>query len=54
MSVADELLTANEFFARNFNLGDLVRPRRHVAVLACMDSRILFEHCLGLGPATPT
>ena len=51
MSVADELLKANETFARNFKLGDLaVRPKRHVAVLACMDSRILFEHCLGLHP----
>jgi carbonic anhydrase len=51
LSVADELLKANEDFARNFTLGDLaVRPRRHVAVLACMDSRILFEHCLGLHP----
>jgi carbonic anhydrase len=51
VSVADELLKANENFARNFKLGDLaVQPRRHVAVLACMDSRILFEHCLGLHP----
>jgi len=51
LSVADELLKANEVFARNFTLGDLaVRPKRHVAVLACMDSRILFEHCLGLRP----
>jgi len=51
LSVADELLRANETFARSFDLGDLsVRPRRHVAVLACMDSRILFEHCLGLRP----
>ena len=51
MSVADELLAANEIFARSFNLADLsVRPRRHAAVLACMDSRILFEHCLGLRP----
>ncbi len=51
MSVADELLKSNEEFARNFTLGDLaVRPKRHVAVLACMDSRILFEHCLGLHP----
>jgi carbonic anhydrase len=51
LSVADELLQANEGFARNFKLGNLaVRPRRHVAVLACMDSRILFEHCLGLHP----
>lgn len=51
MSVADELLKANQEFARNFKLGELsVRPKRHVAVLACMDSRILFEHCLGLKP----
>lgn len=51
MSVADELLKANEQFVKNFDLGDLaVRPRRHVAVLACMDSRILFERCLGLKP----
>ncbi len=51
MSVADELLKANEEFVKNFNLGDLaVQPRRHVAVLACMDSRILFERCLGLKP----
>jgi carbonic anhydrase len=51
LSVADELLKANEQFVKNFNLGDLaVRPRRHLAVLACMDSRILFERCLGLKP----
>jgi carbonic anhydrase len=51
LSVADELLKANETFARNFTLGELsVRPARRLAVLACMDSRILFEHCLGLHP----
>jgi carbonic anhydrase len=51
LSVADDLLAANEMFARSFDLGDLnVRPRRHAAVLSCMDSRILFEHCLGLRP----
>ena len=51
VSVADELLAANEVFARKFTLGELsVRPRRRVAILACMDSRILFEHCLGLHP----
>jgi carbonic anhydrase len=51
MSVADELLKTNEQFVKSFNLGDLaVQPRRHVAVLACMDSRILFERCLGLHP----
>jgi carbonic anhydrase len=51
LSVADELLKANEHFVKNFDLGDLaVRPRRHLAVLSCMDSRILFERCLGLKP----
>jgi carbonic anhydrase len=51
LSVADELLQANEQFVRSFNLGNLaVQPKRHVAVLACMDSRILFERCLGLKP----
>jgi carbonic anhydrase len=51
LSVADELLKTNEQFVRDFNLGDLnVEPRRRLAVLACMDSRILFERCLGLKP----
>jgi len=51
LSVADELLQANQEFVKNFNLGDLaVQPRRRLAVLACMDSRILFERCLGLQP----
>jgi len=51
LSIADELLKSNEEFVKNFNLGDLaVRPRRRLAVLACMDSRILFERCLGLHP----
>jgi carbonic anhydrase len=51
LSVADELLKSNEEFVKNFNLGDLaVQPRRKLAVLACMDSRILFERCLGLHP----
>ena len=51
MPVADELLKANAEFVKKFDLGDLaVRPRRRVAVLACMDSRILFERCLGLHP----
>ena len=51
MSVTDELLRANEQFVKSFNLGDLtVQPKRRLAVLACMDSRILFERCLGLKP----
>jgi len=44
LSLAEELLGSNEIFTRSFNLGDLsVRPRRHVAVLAGMGSRMLFE-----------
>jgi carbonic anhydrase len=51
LSVADELLQANQEFVKKFDLGDLaVQPRRRLAVLACMDSRILFERCLGLRP----
>jgi carbonic anhydrase len=51
LSVADELLKVNEQFVKSFNLGELaVRPKRKLAVLACMDSRILFERCLGLKP----
>ena len=51
MSVADELLQANEIFARNFILGGLShRPRLKLAVLACMDCRIPLENCLGLKP----
>jgi len=51
LSVADELLKANQEFLKNNRLGDLpAQPRRKVAVLACMDCRILFERCLGLAP----
>jgi carbonic anhydrase len=51
LSVADELLKANEEFVKSFSLGNLaVRPKRRLAVLSCMDSRILFERCLGLHP----
>jgi carbonic anhydrase len=51
VSVADELLKANEEFSRNFTLGELShRPKRKVAVVACMDCRIPLEDCLGLNP----
>jgi carbonic anhydrase len=51
LSVTDELLQANEIFARSFSLGDLShRPKRKLAVLACMDCRIPLEQCLGLKP----
>jgi carbonic anhydrase len=51
LSVADELLKANEEFARDFPLGKLSsHPKLRVAILACMDTRILVEYCLGLRP----
>jgi carbonic anhydrase len=51
LSIADELLQANEIFARNFTLGGLShRPQRKIAVLACMDCRIPLDDCLGLKP----
>jgi len=49
LSVTDELILANQNFASHFDFGSLsVRPRRKLAVLACMDSRILFEMCMGI------
>jgi carbonic anhydrase len=51
LSVADELLQANQEFVKTFNLGDLAaKPRRRLAVLACMDCRIPLDRCLGLEP----
>ncbi len=47
--VADEMLDANERFARTFDRGDVpARPERRVAVLACMDARVHPEALLGL------
>lgn len=49
MSVTDEVLRANEAYARNFNLGSLAKPpARKLAVLACMDARLSVEQFLGL------
>lgn len=49
MSVTDELIEANKNFASHFDFGTLaVQPRRKLAILACMDSRILFEMCMGV------
>lgn len=49
MSVTDEVLRANEAYARNFNLGSLPKPpARKLAVLACMDARLSVEQFLGL------
>ncbi len=49
MSTTDELIKANEQYARNFNLGHLpMPPARKLAVLACMDARLTVEQALGL------
>ena len=48
--IADEFVTANREFAVDFPDADLqVEPIRHVAVVACMDSRIDVSRLLGLG-----
>jgi carbonic anhydrase len=49
MSVVDELVEANRKFARGFTRGGLpMPPRRRVAVVTCMDARILPAEVLGL------
>src|SRR5216684_8858599 len=49
MSVTDEVLRANETYARNFEFGQLpLPPARKLAVLACMDARLVPSQILGL------
>jgi carbonic anhydrase len=49
MSVFDEFLSANDQYVQGFDRGDLpMPPRRHVAVLTCMDARLHPEKFLGL------
>ena len=49
MSVINELLKANQAYARTFDLGHLpLPPSRRLAVLTCMDARILPSKVLGL------
>jgi carbonic anhydrase len=49
MSVTDELLHNNEAYAASFDKGDLpMPPARKVAVVACMDARIIVSRILGL------
>ncbi len=48
--IADEFVAANQAFAVAFPDADLqVEPTRHVAVVACMDSRMDMFQLLGLG-----
>lgn len=46
---ADELLAHNERYVAEFSDGDLaLRPKRHLAIVACMDSRMDIFQMLGL------
>lgn len=49
MSVTDEVLKANETYAQNFTVGNLpLPPARKLAVVACMDARLIVSQILGL------
>jgi carbonic anhydrase len=49
MSVTDELLRNNEAYAAGFGKGELpMPPARKLAVVACMDARIIVSRILGL------
>ena len=49
MPVADEFLQANQQYAATFDKGSLAMPpRRHVAVVTCMDARLDPAKFLGL------
>ncbi len=49
MSVIDEVLKANEEYARDFKAGHLAMPpARKLAVVACMDARLVVSQMLGL------
>jgi carbonic anhydrase len=49
MSVADEIVKANTTYAQSFNKGDAAMPpKRHVAIVTCMDARILPTAAFGL------
>jgi carbonic anhydrase len=51
VSVRDEILRANEEYAREFDRGHLqAPPARRFAVVTCMDARIDPAHLLGLQP----
>ena len=49
MAVLDELRAANARYADDFSKGDLpMPPSRHVAILTCMDARLVPAKFLGL------
>src|SRR3954468_13488086 len=49
MSVTDELLSNNQAYAEGFGKGDLpLPPAKKIAIVACMDARIIVSRILGL------
>ena len=49
MSVTEEAIKANKSYAQDFALGDLpMPPARKLAVVACMDARLMVDQVLGL------
>ena len=49
MSTTDELLKNNEAYAESFDKADLpIPPAKKLAVIACMDARIVVSRILGL------
>ena len=49
MSVIDELVQANQEYAETFDRGDLpMPPGRRLAIVTCMDARIIPSRALGL------
>jgi len=49
MSVTDEYLANNERYAETFDTGDLpMPPSKKVAVIACMDARVMPSKLLGI------
>ena len=49
MSVTDEYLANNERYAESFDKGDLpLPPSKKVAVVACMDARVMPSKLLGI------
>jgi carbonic anhydrase len=49
MSTIDDVLRANENYAQHFTLGDLaLPPARQLAIVACMDARLMVDQLLGL------
>ncbi|HLY62531.1 MAG TPA: carbonic anhydrase [Terriglobia bacterium] len=50
MAIIGEVLEANETYAKNFNQGNLrMPPAKKLAVVACMDARLVLSQLLGTG-----